>query len=175
MAAAEKGAIMATKTDGTRRANYHYMADAMRRLEWDLHQRIVTEGRIPEAWHDIAAERAGTAKTRVTIRLDGDVVKFFRDMGPGWQPRVNEVLRSFMHARLAGLLRGAETMDYLKRRVEEGHDGQKPGWGGVQAEYEEALGAELAQGMSDEAGVPMGDERRGQRADLMAWMKVRDG
>ncbi|TKW65271.1 MAG: BrnA antitoxin family protein [Paracoccus denitrificans] len=164
-----------TRAETARRTNYHYMADAMRRLEWDLHQRVLTEGRIPDAWHEIAAEGAVPRKERISIRLDGDVVKFFRDMGPGWQPRINEVLRSFMHARLAGLLRGAETMDYLKRRETEGFDGKKPGWGDVQAEYEEALGAELAQGMSDEAGVPMGDERRGERADLMAWMRLRDG
>ena len=73
-----------SKAEAARRVNYHYMADVMRRLEWDLHQKLLTEGRIPEAWHDIAAEQAGTTKSRVTIRLDGDVVKFFRDMGPGW-------------------------------------------------------------------------------------------
>ncbi|MFV0336270.1 MAG: BrnA antitoxin family protein [Tropicimonas sp.] len=163
---------MVTKAEAARRVNYHYMADAMRRLEWDLHQRILTEGRVPDAWHEIAAERTERAKERVTIRLDGDVVKFFRDMGPGWQPRLNEVLRSFMHARLAGLLRGAETMDYLKRREEEGLDGKKPGWGGVQAEYEELLGGDYAREMSEEKGVPMGEERV-PREDLMAWMRVR--
>ncbi|HMQ41698.1 MAG TPA: BrnA antitoxin family protein [Paracoccus sp. (in: a-proteobacteria)] len=164
-----------TRAETARRANYHYMADAMRRLEWDLHQRVLTEGRIPDAWHEIAAEGSVPKKERISIRLDGDVVKFFRDMGPGWQPRLNAVLRSFMHARLAGLLRGAETMDYLKRRAEEGLDGRKPGWGGVQAEYEDLLGEDLAREMSEEPGVPMGEETRGQREDLMAWMKVRDG
>ncbi|SDE44066.1 BrnA antitoxin of type II toxin-antitoxin system [Paracoccus isoporae] len=166
---------MTTRAEAARRANYHYMADAMRRLEWDLHQTILTEGRIPESWHEIAAERDETGKTRVTIRLDADVVKFFRQMGPGWQPRANAVLRGFMHARLAGLLRGAETMDYLKRREEAGLDGRKPGWGGVQAEYEEALGADGARMMSEEDGVPMGEERRSAREDLMAWMRVRGG
>jgi len=29
----------------------------------------------------------------VTLRLDSDVLKFFRDAGPGWQSRINEVLR----------------------------------------------------------------------------------
>ena len=36
------------------RANYHYMADAMRRLEWDLHNHIEATGRVPVEWHDIA-------------------------------------------------------------------------------------------------------------------------
>ncbi len=166
---------MVTKTEAARQANYHYMADAMRRLEWDLHQHILTEGRIPDAWHDIAAGRDETTTTRVTIRLDADVVKFFRQMGPGWQPRLNEVLRSFMHARLAGLLRGAETMDYLKRRAEDGLDGRKPGWGDAQAKFEEILGTDLAREMSEEPGVPMGDEQTAQRGDLMAWMKAREG
>jgi uncharacterized protein (DUF4415 family) len=32
-------------------------------------------------------------KRQVTLRLDSDVLKFFRDAGPGWQSRINEVLR----------------------------------------------------------------------------------
>lgn len=43
---------------------------------------------------------------RLTIRLDADVVRFFKSMGPGYQPRINKVLRTFMHARLAKLIEG---------------------------------------------------------------------
>ncbi|SCY29750.1 BrnA antitoxin family protein [Paracoccus tibetensis] len=72
----------AGKTAEVRRANYHYMADAMRMLEWDLHSTVLSRMRIPEEWHQIALERGRCAKTRVTLRLDADVVKFFRSMGP---------------------------------------------------------------------------------------------
>lgn len=37
-----------TKAEGTRRANYHYMADAMRMLEWDLHSTVMARMRIPD-------------------------------------------------------------------------------------------------------------------------------
>lgn len=160
------------KAEATRRINYHYMADAMRRLEWDLHQKLLTEGRIPDAWHDIALERGPRKRIRVTIALEEDVVRFFRAMGEGYGPRMNAVLRAFMHARLAGLVRGAETMDYLARREAEGLDGKKPGWGEAQKDFEE-LGPDAAREMSDEPGVPLGEEKRSARADTMAWLRAR--
>ena len=32
-------------------------------------------------------------KRQVTLRLDGDVLDRLRDSGPGWQSRVNEILK----------------------------------------------------------------------------------
>ena len=37
--------------------------------------------------------REAVAKTRVTIRLDADVVFRLREDGPGWQTRANSALR----------------------------------------------------------------------------------
>ena len=34
------------------------------------------------------------AKKQVTLRLDPDVIAAFREAGPGWQSRINAVLRS---------------------------------------------------------------------------------
>ncbi|MGB3279187.1 MAG: BrnA antitoxin family protein [Pseudorhodobacter sp.] len=110
------------------RANFHYMSDAMRRLEWDLHNAIEATSRIPEEWHEIARATPAQKKVPVTIRMDADVLRFFKSMGAGHLPRMNEVLRTYMHARLAGVIRGAETMDYHKRRAEY-HDGERPLWG----------------------------------------------
>ena len=45
-------------------------------------------------------------KTRVTIRLDDDLVAFFRKTGKDWQPRLNAVVRAFFKARLADMVRG---------------------------------------------------------------------
>ncbi|WP_299360211.1 BrnA antitoxin family protein [uncultured Paracoccus sp.] len=158
-----------TRAEAARRVNYHYMADVMRRLEWDLHQKILTEGRIPEHWHDVAAERTEHRRVRVTLMVDEDVVKFFRAQGRGHTRRMNEVLRGWMHARLAGLLRGAETMDYFKRRGEAGLDGKKPGWGETQKIYE-PMGEDGPREMSDEPGVPIGEERRAWQKDTEAWL-----
>jgi len=92
------------------REHHYYMLDAMRRFEWDMHHRIWMEQRIPSDWREIAGRRE-VEKVRVTLRIDADVVKWFRSMGPGYQPRMNDVLQSFMHAKLAGLLRGDETIE----------------------------------------------------------------
>jgi len=109
-------------------AHYTYMMDVMRRLEWDLHHRIEDTGRIPPEWHEIAAARPTARKLRVTMALEEDVVKFFRSMGAGYGPRINDVLKSYVHARLAGVIRGAETIN-LYREQAEVHDGPKPAFG----------------------------------------------
>jgi uncharacterized protein (DUF4415 family) len=38
-------------------------------------------------------------KTAISIRLDADVLAFFKADGPGYQRRINAVLRSYMVAR----------------------------------------------------------------------------
>ena len=100
------------------RAHTTYMMDVMRRLEWDLHNTIEATGRIPEAWHEIAKATPRSAGVKVNLRLEADVVKFFKSMGEGYGPRINDVLRSYMHARLAGVIRGAETVAHFRQREE---------------------------------------------------------
>ena len=112
------------------RAQMTYMMDVMRRLEWDLHNTIELTGRIPEEWHAIATATPRAAKVKVTLALEADVVKFFKSMGEGYGPRINDVLRSYMHARLAGVIRGAETTAHYRER-EEAHAGGKPQFGDV--------------------------------------------
>ncbi len=54
---------------------------------------------VPEivAWYlaeqEREARRRANRKTRVTIRLDADVVARLREDGPGWQTRANSALR----------------------------------------------------------------------------------
>ena len=54
-----------------------------------------------EALPEVAAgiRRRGPAKTKeaVSIRLDFDIVQKLRATGPGWQSRVNEVLRKALN------------------------------------------------------------------------------
>jgi uncharacterized protein (DUF4415 family) len=118
------------------RAQMSYMMDVMRRLEWDLHNSIEMTGRIPEEWHEIAKATPRSVKAKVTLRLEDDVVKFFRSMGPDYGPRINDVLRSYMHARLAGVIRGAETIAHYRKR-EDVHDGRKPQFGDLDRELGE--------------------------------------
>ena len=117
------------------RAQMSYMMDVMRRLEWDLHNSIEMTGRIPEEWHEIAQKRPASGKEKVTLRLETDVLKFFRSIGPDYGPRINDVLRSYMHARLAGVIRGAETIDHYRNRG--AYEGPKPGFGDLDRELGE--------------------------------------
>jgi uncharacterized protein (DUF4415 family) len=114
--------------NATQRANYHYMADAMRRLEHDLHNMIEATNRIPLEWHEMARDRPPRRKVKVTLLLEEDVVKFMKSMGTGHGARINDVLRVWMHGRLAGVIRGADTIDYFKRG-QKYHDGDRPMWG----------------------------------------------
>jgi uncharacterized protein (DUF4415 family) len=42
-----------------------------------------------------------TTKTHVNLRLDADVLHFFRSQGKGYQTRINAVLRRYMQAQRA--------------------------------------------------------------------------
>lgn len=61
---------------------------------------------VPPGWKGVAHEPPLHAKTRVTIRLDDDLVKWFRGFGPGYQKRINRVLRLFMLQAISGELEG---------------------------------------------------------------------
>lgn len=89
-------------------AGAHYFATAMRRVEGALHGHLAQSDLIPKAWHEIAHRRAPPARVRVTLRVDADVLAFFRSMGTGHLGRMNDVLAAFVHARVAGVVKGAE-------------------------------------------------------------------
>jgi len=55
------------------------------------------EGDLPRDWHLTA--RLVQPKTTLSIRLDADLVEFFRAEGRGWQTRINNVLRAYKEAR----------------------------------------------------------------------------
>ena len=44
--------------------------------------------------------RSGTTKVSTTLRLDPDVLAYFRSGGDGWQTRINEALRAAMQPRV---------------------------------------------------------------------------
>lgn len=54
---------------------------------------------IPDAWYKDAVLMKWPPKEQISIRIDEDVLKFFRGMGKGYQTRINAVLRAFMEAR----------------------------------------------------------------------------
>lgn len=48
------------------------------------------------AWFKAAEVVLSPEKQTITIRVDKDVLEFFRKIGPGYQTRINAVLRAFV-------------------------------------------------------------------------------
>jgi len=99
------------KRGQVQRMHMNYFTDVMQQVKWDVHQAVLDNGAVPDDWHEIARARGRRPKVRLTIRLEEDVVKFFRAMGRGYQERMNDVLRAWMHGRLAGVINGPEAED----------------------------------------------------------------
>ncbi len=130
----------------TQRFNWRYAIDARRMIEYDLRSVVAKLRCLPREWDEVweDRDRRDSKRVPVRIRLDADVVKFLKAMGPGYQPRINRVLRAFMHYRLAGIVEGPDTTDYMlaPERLDKTHE-EQPGWGGVQQ-----MEAELAERMA---------------------------
>ena len=56
-------------------------------------------GPLPEGWEDSVVLGTPEAKQDVHIRLDPAVLRWFKAAGPGYQTRINAVLRAFVQAR----------------------------------------------------------------------------
>ena len=53
---------------------------------------------VPRDWYKGAEAVMPRPKVPVSIRLDADLVDFFRNQGRGWQTRMNAVLRAYADA-----------------------------------------------------------------------------
>lgn len=67
----------------------------------EQHQAPVDTSDIPELDDDFfrRAELRVPAKQTVTIRLDADVLAWFKEQGAGYQTRINQLLRQYMQAQ----------------------------------------------------------------------------
>lgn len=108
-----------TKADRDRAIAYHRLACTLRDLEADLRWGLNDSPRLPRAWFDMLRTPAVAAKRKLTLRLDDDVIAFFRAMGPGHLTRMNDVLRAFMLTRLSGIASGPEMVGYRPTPKEE--------------------------------------------------------
>lgn len=91
--------------------HFQYCYDRLKQLEWDVHQRVARDEAIPEAWREIARQAPRAKKVRISMWVEEDVVKFFKSLGHPYQPRMNDVLKGFMHAKIAGLTRETEFLE----------------------------------------------------------------
>ena len=51
---------------------------------------------VPEDWYKRAEAVMPTPKKLLSLRLDSDVVDWFKSQGPAYQTRINAVLRAFV-------------------------------------------------------------------------------
>jgi uncharacterized protein (DUF4415 family) len=58
----------------------------------------------PQDWASAVAHRGlplPARKEQIALRVDADVLTWYRAQGPGWQTRMNAVLRAFRDAAIA--------------------------------------------------------------------------
>lgn len=71
---------------------------------------------LPKDWDGMDSwERLEKPKTRVTIRLDADMVKWFRKLGPNYSRRINSVLRTYWMALMAGYIQAHDKDNTIVR------------------------------------------------------------
>jgi uncharacterized protein (DUF4415 family) len=88
------------RADQLKPSSPEHMAELRRRIaEDDIDTSDIPES-TPEQIKKAAAEQrrrwAAAGKERVTMFLDRDIVDAFRQQGPGYQTRINDVLREYL-------------------------------------------------------------------------------
>ncbi|MGJ8609651.1 MAG: BrnA antitoxin family protein [Octadecabacter sp.] len=126
--------IEPAKMTKTEKMHWGFSVDAIKKMEYELMGYLHEFTALPPAWDQIWEDddRRDPKRTKVTINLDADVVKFFKGLGPGYQGRINRVLRAYMHFRLAKLIEGPDTMDYVLRPEKVLEDAARVEWGDTQ-------------------------------------------
>ena len=88
--------------------NRSELLEALRRDMREVEVLTETVSAIPAGWWRLELDMpASPAKEQISIRIDEDVMAFFRGYGTGYQTRMNKVLRTYMQARLAKVLTSA--------------------------------------------------------------------
>lgn len=82
------------------------MMHELERLQTDLSVTWIDKS-LPDDWTGMEWDApVDRHKTRVTLRMDSDMLRWFRKLGPGYQGRINRVLRVYWMALLAGHIKG---------------------------------------------------------------------
>ena len=76
----------------------HELEEIRAQMAFNLRKHAV----FPSDWHQIHRDAPiEPHREKVTVRLDADMLKWYRSLGRGWQPRMNAVLRAYMKAILS--------------------------------------------------------------------------
>ena len=68
-------------------------------------------GHIPMGWQGMDDDPVEPHKTRITLRLDADMVRWFRKLGPRYQTRMNKILRMYYTGVISGEISIAQMAD----------------------------------------------------------------
>ncbi|MDQ2095353.1 BrnA antitoxin family protein [Rhodalgimonas zhirmunskyi] len=85
-----------------KRAAAARMAGELRRLQDEL-QEVWIDRSLPEGWHGLDdREPLPPVREKVTLRLDADMLRWFRKLGPGYGRRINSILRIYWEGLVSG-------------------------------------------------------------------------
>ena len=81
------------------------MYDELKTLQEEL-LRDWTDRSLPKDWNgSISAFGQTTRKEKISIRLDEDMLRWFRSLGPGYQAKINMILRIYWTGIISGMVR----------------------------------------------------------------------
>lgn len=102
------------KTDAQTRLMYE-----LETLQTDLNWHWIDQS-LPDDWSGMDWHApVDPHKTRVTLRLDTDMLRWFRRLGPGYGPRINQVLRIYWLALVGGHIKAYPNDDTTPRLIAE--------------------------------------------------------
>jgi len=81
------------------------MFDELKSLQEEL-RRDWVERSLPKDWSgSISAFGQTSRKEKISIRLDEDMLRWFRSLGPGYQAKINKILRIYWTGIICGMVR----------------------------------------------------------------------
>lgn len=114
-------------SDIKRRAESRMIGE-LRRFQDDLVETWLDRS-LPDDWNGLETrEPVPPPREKVTLRLDADMIKWFRRLGPGYGRRINSVLRIYWEALISGRIMvheeededqiSPQLLDYILKRAD---------------------------------------------------------
>lgn len=92
-----------------------HLLQAVERMHTHMKYKLLDKS-LPDDWAGLDYYYPVKRKTtRVTLRLDADMVSWFRKLGPGYQERINLVLRMYYTALMSGHIKAHQRDNPLPR------------------------------------------------------------
>jgi uncharacterized protein (DUF4415 family) len=86
------------KRSKTEERSFARLLDELESQEADFERFKRNRSLIPPGWNSVENRaEVKPKKAKLTLSLDADMLKWFRYLGRGYQPRMNPILRAYMH------------------------------------------------------------------------------